>query len=84
MDIHQLSIWRQKNLWSDTGIPGELILLWWADLMVESSGEHAGEVVGFKKRLESIKERHGEDSKQYKNSLETVEWLIGYTKDLIM
>lgn len=69
---------------SDEEIPNMLILLWWADLSVESNGEHAGEIVGFAKRLDSIKDRLGENSDAYRNSKETVDWLINYfAKDFI-
>lgn len=57
-------------------IPKELILLWWADLMVESRGDKAGEVVGFEERLNTIKNIHGEDSIQYQICKDTVDWLI--------
>ncbi len=56
-------------------IPDELILLWWADLMVESSGKNAGQIVGFQKRLENIKKRYGIDSGPYKICKDTTEWL---------
>lgn len=56
-------------------IPGELILLWWADLSIESCGTNAGEPVGFKQRLESIADRYGDDSEPYRICKETIEWL---------
>lgn len=63
---------------SFTDIPQELILLWWADMMVESSGEKAGQVVGFNERLNNIKERYGEHSKPYIICKETMDWLSMY------
>ena len=57
------------------GIPNELILLWWADMMVESSGNEAGKVVGFTRRLNSIERRYGKDSKAYLICEETIMWL---------
>ena len=64
-----------NNCSSKDDIPGELILLWWADMMIESGGEYAGENVGFKDRLEGIKERYGEDSSPYKICIDTISWL---------
>lgn len=61
-----------------TLIHPELILLWCADMMVESTGEKAGEVVGFTARLEGIKSRFGADSDVYLNSLNKINWLHGY------
>ena len=66
------------QLTDDDEIPAELILLWWADMNVESSGEHAGEVVGFQGRLDSLKERYGEDSHPYQTCKETIEWLVNW------
>ena len=65
---------------SELFIPKELLLLWWADMMVESSGEHAGEVVGHEARLENIKNRFGSDSKQYNDSKKVIEWLANKVK----
>lgn len=56
-------------------IPEELIMLWWADLMVESSGNKAGTVVGFDERLENIKHRHGKNSDAYRNYKSTMQWI---------
>ncbi len=67
VDIHQCYA---------SDIPGELILLWWADMMVEAGGDKAGEVVGFQGRLDGLKDRYGEDSKPYQTCKETMEWLI--------
>lgn len=61
-----------------TLIHPELVLLWCADMMVESTGEHAGEVVGFTARLEGIKSRFGADSDVYHSSLDKVNWLLDY------
>jgi len=55
----------------DSDIPNEMILLWTADMMVDLSGE----AVGFKARLDDIKERHGEDSEPYRICKETMLWL---------
>lgn len=52
-------------------IPIELILLWEADMSININGEN----VGFDKRLEDIKSRHGENSRAYITSKERVEWL---------
>ncbi len=56
--------------------PKELILLWWANMMVESGGNEAGEVVGFAKRLQRIKKRFGEKSREYTESKAKVDWLL--------
>ncbi len=56
-------------------IPRELVLLWWADAMVKAGGEHAGEIVGYEKRLQRVKERWGEDSPPYNSLKDTIEWL---------
>lgn len=52
-------------------IPKEMILLWTADMTIDLTGQP----VGFKKRLEDIKERHGEDSDAYRICKETMLWL---------
>ena len=52
-------------------IPNELILLWTADMMVNSKGE----TVGFKARLEGIGERYGTTSESYQVCKETMLWL---------
>ncbi len=44
----------------------------WADMQID----HTGQLVGFTKRLESIKERYGEASKQYYNSKRIVDDLL--------
>ena len=75
----------QQYMCSENDIPKEQILLWWADMNVESGGVHAGEVVGFKGRLESLKERYGEDSEPYMICKETIEWLINFmSKDFLL
>ena len=53
-------------------IPKELILLWRADMSVDSKGNE----VGFQKRLEDIGNRLGFESREYKNCSEVIEWLI--------
>lgn len=63
-------------------IPEELILLWWADMMVEPSGENAGAIVGFDERLESIKRRHGKNSDAYKNCRATMKWICDFWPNL--
>ena len=68
----------------DFDIPNELILLWWADLMVESTGDKAGMIIGFDERLESIIERFGKESEIYKTCHEKAEWLISYIADTII
>ena len=65
----------ERRMCSEDDIPRELILLWWADMMVESCGENAGEVVGFKRRLASLRERYGENSRPYQICKQTMEWL---------
>lgn len=52
-------------------IPNEMILLWTADMMVDSRGN----TVGFKVRLEDIEHRHGINSEPYHICKETMEWL---------
>ena len=74
----------EEHQCSTSGIPNELILLWWADLTIESDGEHAGEAVGFQKRLDRLKERCGENSRQYASARETAEWLCSYIARKLM
>ena len=69
----------EVNNCSASEIPNEMILLWYANMCIESDGELAGEEVGFDKRLESIKENYGEDSDYYKSSKETIDWLREYS-----
>ncbi len=59
-------------------IPAEIVLLWFADMMVESSGDKAGHIVGFEKRLEGIKSRYGENSHAYKVCSEQIQFLNDY------
>lgn len=59
-------------------IPNELILLWWADMCIESGGRYAGEFVGFQGRLKGMKARYGENSEPYQICKETIKWLIDY------
>ena len=66
------------HMCSEEDIPSELILLWWADMCVESAGEHAGEAVGFHGRLEGIEQRYGKDSKPYQICSDTIDWLVHY------
>ncbi len=68
----------EHHMCSKDDIPHELILLWWADMCVEAGGEHAGEIVGFRGRLNGLKERYGEDSESYQICKKTMEWLINY------
>ena len=56
-------------------IPEELILLWWADLQIASSGKKAGQPIGFQARLNALAKKYGEDSESYLTSKETIDWL---------
>lgn len=56
----------------DSYISYELDLLNSADLQINSKGEY----IGIEKRLDDIKNRYGEDSSQYKNSLVIINDLI--------
>lgn len=69
---------------SPSEIPGELILLWWADMNVESAGAHAGEIVGFQGRLDSLVERYGKEHISYVICEETINWLIDFMKDSLL
>lgn len=60
-----------KKKCSKDKIPKELILLWEADMHVDSKGNQ----VSFDDRLKDIEYRYGKDSTQYKTSLEIVVWL---------
>lgn len=75
---HDSSPEEYLKIFSREDLPRELIMLWWADMMVESAGENAGKVVGFRKRLENISERYGRNSDIYRKCKEKVDWLIGY------
>lgn len=55
----------------DSEIPNEMILLWTADMMVDSKGN----VVGFKARLDDIEKRYGIDSESYRICKEIMLWL---------
>ena len=55
----------------DSEIPNEMILLWTADMMVDSKGN----VVGFKARLDDIEQRYGIDSESYRICKEIMLWL---------
>ena len=81
---HTPKEYMDSQMCTDMEIPNELILLWYANMSVESSGEHAGEIVGFEKRLDGIKNRLGEDSLAYKTCCKTINWLrmAGYTDTL--
>ena len=68
----------KSHMCSAEDIPNELILLWWADMCVESSGKKAGEIVGFQKRLDSMKTNYGEASTPYQICKKTIDWLITY------
>lgn len=52
-------------------IPNEMILLWTADMMVDSKGN----IVGFKARLDDIEKRYGIDSESYRICKEIMLWL---------
>ena len=75
---HGMTPMRYKEVYNipDDEIMGELILLWWADMNVESDGEHAGEIVGFQNRLEGLKQRYGSKSDIYNDCKETIDWLM--------
>ncbi len=66
----------EVNCLKESEIPQELILLWLADMSVDSTGENAGHDIGVKQRLAGIEKRFGSNSKQYKNSKKTVDWLV--------
>lgn len=68
----------QENQCTADDIPKELILLWWADMMVESEGEHAGDVVGYQGRLTGLEKRYGMLSPQYRTCREKIAWLTEY------
>lgn len=55
----------------DSEIPNEMILLWTADMMVDSKGN----VVGFKARLDDIEKRYGINSESYSICKEIMLWL---------
>ncbi len=61
--------WRHNIL--ETEIPSEMILLWEADMSVDSSGA----VVGFDARLLDIGKRHGVGSLAYQTCGKTISWL---------
>lgn len=52
-------------------VPKELILLWEADMSIDSQGME----VSFVERLFDIRVRYGKDSIQYRKAKETVAWL---------
>ena len=64
-------------------IPGELLLLWWADMCVESGGEQAGEAVGFEQRLRSLGKRYGENSDPCAKCKESMDWLKSHLPEEI-
>lgn len=53
-------------------IPNELILLWMADLSIDSKGVY----VGYGRRLNEICSRYGSDSVKYICAKDTIEYLI--------
>lgn len=55
----------------DADINGTLVLLWEADLMVDTKGN----LVGFDARLEDIGKRYGTDSDIYAGVAEKIKWL---------
>lgn len=77
------SEYTETNHCTDSDIPPELILLWWADLLVESEGPHAGEAVGYPKRLAGIIERYGEESHPFRSARETMLWLSDYMSKIL-
>ena len=54
---------------NERGIPYIAILLWSADMSIDSKGEN----VGFDKRLEDIASRYGKDSEVYARCEETIQ-----------
>lgn len=65
----------EKYQCSEEDIPDELILLWLADMCIESAGENAGKNIGFQARLDNLAERYGTDSEPYLICKETMDWL---------
>ena len=55
----------------DPDIPKEMILLWVADMMIDSKGEE----VGFQARLMEIEAAYGNASVPYKTAKAIVDWL---------
>lgn len=58
-------------------IPKELVLLWEADMLIDSK-ECPGQEITFEQRLESVAKKCGKDSVQYKNKKAKMDWLIKY------
>lgn len=56
-------------------IPGELILLWAADMAVQSSGPAAGKVVGYDERLRVVQNKWGKRSQFYRDCEDRIRWL---------
>ena len=73
IEDHELTPAEYKERYhcNDKGIPYVLILLWAADLSVDSKGN----IVGFEQRLVDISDRYGADSETFIKCFETVEWL---------
>ncbi len=74
--FHGYSPKEYMQITGKTKIPEELLLLWSADLSVESSGEDAGKEVGYEERLRNIADRLGEKANEYRIAKETIEFLI--------
>lgn len=58
--------------------PALLICLWIADLSVD----YRGNIVGFDARLNSIKEKYGEDSKEYRKAKEIISYCSEYLENI--
>ena len=80
---HSLTPYEYMNLSrvNEYAVPPELILLWEADLSVDSTGK----LCGYDARLKDIESRYGKDSKEYVDSELTVKWLLerGFGKRVI-
>lgn len=59
------------NRLAEENVPKALILLWEADMSVDSKGNNCT----YTERLLDIGSRYGEDSKEYRDSAITVKWL---------
>ena len=58
-------------------IPKELVLLWEADMLIDSK-VCPGQEITFEQRLESVAKKCGKDSIQYKNKKAKMDRLIKY------
>lgn len=60
-------------------IPKELVLLWEADMLIDSK-KCPGEEITFGERLENVARKCGKDSIQYKNKKAKLDWLLKYIR----